>query len=286
MINDLTREITEETLSCFALSKNDSYLMSASRGKLSLYNLLTFKTMTTIMPPPPVATCVAFYPQDNNAVAIGMDDSTIIIYSFHLAKVISKLESHSQPVTGLAFSNILKVLVSSGADAQIVLWNVDGWGKQKSRSLKFPPIKKITGTFSDTFIQFHQDQTHFLIVHDTHLAIYEAKNLQRVKQWVPGNSTSISHATFSSDSQIVYACFMDGTISIFDASNLELHCQIASTENLHPSSSSSNVYPCVTAAHPQKPTQFAVGLTDGGVIVLEPPKPGGKWGYAAAIVAR
>lgn len=40
---------------------------------------------------------------------------------------------------------------------------------------------------------------------------------------------------------------------------------------------SSSIYPLAIAAHPQKPSQFAVGLTDGRVIVFEPQKPGEDW---------
>lgn len=40
------------------------------------------------------------------------------------------------------------------------------------------------------------------------------------------------------------------------------------------------IYPATIAAHPSEPNQFAVGLTDGGVHVMEPPGPGGKWGMS------
>lgn len=47
MTNDTSDAGNEETgsapLACVALSKNDSYVMSASGGKVSLFNLLTFK---------------------------------------------------------------------------------------------------------------------------------------------------------------------------------------------------------------------------------------------------
>lgn len=33
----------EESAACIALSKNDSYVMSASGGKVSLFNMMTFK---------------------------------------------------------------------------------------------------------------------------------------------------------------------------------------------------------------------------------------------------
>lgn len=75
--------------------------------------------MTTFMPPPPAATFLAFHPQDNNIIAIGMEDSTIQIYNVRVDEVKSKLKGHQKRITGLAFSNSLNVLVSSGADAQV-----------------------------------------------------------------------------------------------------------------------------------------------------------------------
>ena len=43
MTNDTTDNNPEEAVHCFALSKNDSYVMSASGGKISLFNMMTFK---------------------------------------------------------------------------------------------------------------------------------------------------------------------------------------------------------------------------------------------------
>nr|GMC71434.1 Topless-related protein 1 [Ipomoea batatas] len=76
MTNDVADKNPEDAVPCFALSKNDSYVMSASGGKISLFNMMTFK-------------------------------------------VKSKLKGHSKRITGLAFSHVLNVLVSSGADAQV-----------------------------------------------------------------------------------------------------------------------------------------------------------------------
>ncbi|KAJ6673965.1 PROTEIN putative-RELATED [Salix viminalis] len=282
MTNDLTDSSPEETVPCFALSKNDSYLMSSSGGRISLYNLLKFKTMLSIMQPPPAATCIAFHPQDNNILAIGRDDSTILIYNVRSAKVITILEGHSKRVSGLAFSNDLNLLVSCGADAQIFVWNVEGWYKQRSRFLQIPDGRIPFSLSTDTHIQFHQNQTEFLTVHETHLAIYEARKLECVKQWVPGDfATQISHATFSCDGQMVFASFLDGLVSIFDASDFQLYCQINPTAYLFPTSSL-GVYPTAITAHPQEPNQFAVGLTDGGVIVFEPPISAGKWSMLTA----
>lgn len=115
MTNDITDTNPEEAVPCIALSKNDSYVMSASGGKVSLFNMMTFKVcffghlmfsehdlivplllfhldssmqvMTTFMPPPPAATFLAFHPQDNNIIAIGMEDSTIHIYNVRVDEV-------------------------------------------------------------------------------------------------------------------------------------------------------------------------------------------------------
>lgn len=164
--------------------------------------------MTTFMPPPPAATFLAFHPQDNNIIAIGMDDSTIQIYNVRVDEVKSKLKGHSKRITGLAFSHVLNVLVSSGADAQVsssicmyiqhhqfltvniiykftffqlCVWSSDGWEKQKTRYLQLPPGRTPTAQ-SDTRVQFHHDQIHFLVVHETQLAIYETTKLECVKQ--------------------------------------------------------------------------------------------------------
>lgn len=66
---------------------------------------------------------------------------------------------------------------------QICVWNSDGWEKQRNRFLQIPP-GRTPSVLSDTRVQFHQDQIHFLVVHETQLAIYEANKLEYVKQQV------------------------------------------------------------------------------------------------------
>lgn len=116
MTNDLSDK-PEDAVPCIALSKNDSYVMSACGGKVSLFNMMTFKVsfillcikennivypdallnaeasiclqvMTTFMSPPPASTFLAFHPQDNNIIAIGMEDSTIHIYNVRVDEVV------------------------------------------------------------------------------------------------------------------------------------------------------------------------------------------------------
>ncbi|XAR53253.1 hypothetical protein NMG60_11021726 [Bertholletia excelsa] len=277
MTNDIGDTNPEDAVPCFALSKNDSYVMSASGGKISLFNMMTFKTMTTFMPPPPAATFLAFHPQDNNIIAIGMEDSSIQIYNVRVDEVKTKLKGHQKRITGLAFSNSLNVLVSSGADSQICVWSTDGWEKQTSKYLQIPN-GRTAPPVSDTRVQFHQDQIHLLAVHETHIALYEAAKLECLKQWpLRDANRSITHAAYSCDSQSIFVSFDDGCVDVFTASTLRVRCHISPTSYLPPNPTS-RVYPLVIAAHPSEANQFAVGLSDGGVYVLEPLEAEGKWG--------
>ncbi|KAH7687231.1 YVTN repeat-like/Quinoprotein amine dehydrogenase protein [Dioscorea alata] len=217
MTNEINDSIpAEESSACIALSKNDSYVMSASGGKISLFNMMTFKVMTTFMSPPPAATFLAFHPQDNNIIAIGMEDSTIQIYNVRIDEVKTKLMGHLKKITGLTFSQAMNVLVSSGADAQ----------------------------------------------------------------WSPRDSlpAPISSAIYSCDGLLVYAGFCDGAVGVFDAESLRLRCRISPAAYLTSAIASGSVYPTVIAAHPAEPNQFALGMSDGAVHVVEPSDAEPKWG--------
>ncbi|CAA2934793.1 topless-related 4-like isoform X1 [Olea europaea subsp. europaea] len=258
----------EDAVPCFALSKNDSYVISTSGEGISLFNTMTFQTIATFMPPPPAATFLAFHPQDNNIIAIGMDDSSILIYYVRLNK---------KRITGLAFSNICNVLVSAGADSQLCVWSIDTWEKKTSDYLQSPPGCS-AASLADTNVQFHRDQTHVLAFQERHIAIYEVPNLTCLMQFAPLQASGrITGATYSCDGQSIYISFENGSAGVFTASSLCLRCQInyCAYAPLYPSISA---YPLVIAAHPHKPNQFALGLTDGGVCVIEPLELEGEWG--------
>ncbi|KAK3411058.1 hypothetical protein EUGRSUZ_J03067 [Eucalyptus grandis] len=282
MTNDISNIILDDANPCFALSKNDSYLLSTSGGKISLFNMMTFKTMTTLMPPPPAATCLEFHPRDNNIIAIGMEDSSILIYNVRVSEVESKFKGHQKRVTGLAFSEILNVLVSSGADAQLCVWSIDKWENQASKFLQIPTWH-VSFTLAKTRVLFHQNLRHFLVVHETQIAIYEAPKLDCHNQWFPLESGApITDAMYSCDGMSIYTSFEDGSVGIFTASTLQLKCWISAASYLPPNSRSP-VFPVVVAAHPSEPNQFALGLTNGEVIVLEPPEWEQEWGTAPPV---
>uniref|UniRef100_A0A0E0HHF0 Uncharacterized protein n=1 Tax=Oryza nivara TaxID=4536 RepID=A0A0E0HHF0_ORYNI len=272
LMNDTANGNPEEAAACSLLSKNDCYLISASGGKVSLFNMLNFKTMTTFIAPPPSATFLAFHPHDNNIIAIGTDDSSILLYNIRVDEVKWVLKGHQKKITGLVFSLSMNVLVSSGADSQLCVWSMEDWAKKKSRYIQ-PPSNHSGALVGDIMVQFHYDQKRLLVVHESQLAIYD-EELECLCSWFPSDplSAPVSSAVYSSDGLLIYAGFCDGAIGIFQVESLMLQCRIAPSAYI-PSSVSSGgeiVYPMVVAAHPWKPNQFAVGMSDGAVHVLEP----------------
>jgi len=119
MTNDTTEANPREVAGCIALSKYEWSISSSSGGKVSLFQTASFKIMATFMEPPPAPTFLAFYPQNDDIIVIGMDDSSIQIYDAHNNKVQRVLKGHQKKVTGLTFSQSMNVLVSSSADAQV-----------------------------------------------------------------------------------------------------------------------------------------------------------------------
>ncbi|XP_051137730.1 protein TOPLESS-like [Andrographis paniculata] len=265
MRNDLPSNVVVRP--CFALSKNDSYIISSSGGSISLYNMQLFKKIKTVMASPPAAaTCIVFYPPDNNIVAIGMDNSRIVIYNVRIDEVIRELEVHSSAISGLAFAPTLGKLVSCGTDAEIVLWDSILWAKIKSTSMQ---ISSSAAT-SEVTIELGSGEKNFLAVHETQLAIYETETLELLKQWTIAKFCArIAHAAYSCDGQLVYAAMRDGIVLILSSAELTPTHEIDPSAYLPPRLRV-DLSPTVVAAHPGKAGQLAVGLSNGAVAVIEP----------------
>lgn len=62
---------------------------------------------------------------------------------------------------------------------QLCLWSIDSWDKRKSVPIQLPAGKSPSG---DTRVQFHADQVHLLVSHETQLAIYDVSKMERIRQ--------------------------------------------------------------------------------------------------------
>ncbi|KAI5446464.1 topless-related protein 2 [Lathyrus oleraceus] len=268
-LTDEFPNIGDTATPCLDISKNDNYAIASYGGEVALFNMVSFRVLCRFEGPPPAATFVAFNPQDNNIVAVGMENTDIHIYNVRSDELISKLKGHFKHVTGIAFSLRLSIMVSSGADAKVVSWFTGPWFKKKSVTLKRPCGGD--AHLGETKVQFHIDQTKLLVCHDSLIAIYDASKMELIRSWPSqdGLSGTITSAAYNCNGQIIYATFSDGNIGIFGAENLHLRYRIDTSAYLSPPNSQ-NIYPIVVTAHPEKPYQFAIGLTDGYVKVIEP----------------
>ncbi|KAG5523302.1 hypothetical protein RHGRI_035198 [Rhododendron griersonianum] len=123
----------------------------------------------------------------------------------------------------------------------LCVWSSDEWENQAGKVLEIPAGAswRTPTPAAPTHVQVHQDQFHLLVVHETQIAIYDAPKLEYNKQ-------------------------VHGTVTVLMPATLTTKCRISPTTYL-PSNPSPRVYPLVITAHPSKPNQFALGLTDGAV---------------------
>lgn len=64
---------------------------------------------------------------------------------------------------------------------QVIVWNSTNWKKLRDRNLQIHG-QNVPQISSEIQIQFHPDQQKFLVVHNSHLGIYEATELKCVNQ--------------------------------------------------------------------------------------------------------
>lgn len=84
------------------------------------------------------------------------------------------------------------------------MWSIDGWEKKKSRYIQ-PPANRSGTLVGDTRVQFHNDQAHLLVVHESQLAIFDG-NLECLRLVRPPNFCS----------SIVLACANSPVVIAFD----------------------------------------------------------------------
>lgn len=67
----------------------------------------------------------------------------------------------------------------SNYNVQVCMWSIDTWVKRKSVYLFLASGKAPVGA---TQVQFHCNQIHILVFHETQLAIYDASKLDLLQQ--------------------------------------------------------------------------------------------------------
>ncbi|GLJ41790.1 hypothetical protein SUGI_0864890 [Cryptomeria japonica] len=260
----------EKQISCMVLSNNDKYILSTFGGEVSLLRLKKFKPISILLPPSPPATSFALHPEDNNIVAFGLENSKILISNVKSQSAETLQGHHQKKITSLAFSLSLGLLISAGADGLLCGWSLDGYVIRREQ-IVYPHGERLSSPLGINKIQFHKNQVHLLVVQENQIAIYDSSTLEQDCYWEPHDSMAapISSALYSCDSQLVYACFCDGAIGVFDADILRPLFRVPPSAYLPSDMSSDNIYPLAIATHPHECNQFAIGLTDGEAYLID-----------------
>mmetsp|Transcript_2085 Transcript_2085/g.13451 ORF Transcript_2085/g.13451 Transcript_2085/m.13451 type:complete len:1075 (-) Transcript_2085:750-3974(-) len=262
---------SDDAVACMVISRNDSYVLSASGGKVSLFNLLTFKIMAAFMPPPPAASCMAFHLEDNNIIAIGRDDGSLLIYNVRLDDVKVQVKEHDCMITGLAYSTKHECLVSVSSDAKVCVWDIvdDKYSKKDELKLQSEEAPTETETkLTRVSCMFTASHDHLLIAQPTRLDMVSVPALESSASWTPRDSlqSTITSACLSCDSRQIFCGFRDGSMAIFNVGNLAISCVF------HPNVLGEGLYCTAIASHSDSAhgSQFAAGLSNGHVLILEP----------------
>ncbi|KAH7855382.1 hypothetical protein Vadar_024216 [Vaccinium darrowii] len=290
MTNDVIGAKLEEAVPYILLVNNDSEVFSACGGMISIFNKKTFKVMKKFMPPPPTSTFLALSPLGSNFIAIGREDSTICIYDVMKDKVLDIVKGHQKPITGLAISTNLNIMVSSGADAQLAIYDASKMDQIRQwvpQDVLPAPISSATYSCDSQLVY-----TSFC---DGHIGVFDADSLvlrcytepsiylptallsqKGVEKW---NKDHNAVHIVDEPSLFLYLSLdclqLDMLLELYISDQTLQTLNVIDRKHTDPPLAiccrSQAVYPLVVAAHPQQPNQFAVGLTNGSVIVMELP---------------
>ncbi|XP_076944870.1 topless-related protein 4-like [Bidens hawaiensis] len=264
MTNDIKDVNLEDRLASLAVSDNHCYAVSTSGGEISLYNLVTFKVNYH-------DNIHSFFFSYNNIVIAGMLDGSIIVYNAKDSKIIKTFKGHEKCVTGLAFVLARNTLISTGTDGQLCLWDADSWKIRTSQFIEFPA--RITNRpHAPTRVHLNLAQTHFMVVHEKQITVFDGHNMGSCIKWAPRDTSgAITDAAYSCDGESIFVCVEDGSVGVLAANAVELKCWINCAAYMPSNCSVIRAQANTISAHPNKPNQFALGVSDGAVYVLEPP---------------
>lgn len=280
MINDINHKTPEGVHLCsMALCVDNDHLLSSSGGKVSYYTMMNdiVDQEFYLQHLPSAATSIAYYPYDNDCFAVGLEDSTISITNERTEQVVCTLKGHHNRIIGLAFSKLLRALVSLGADDHLCIWRTDQWVRRQLNFVQDQPDGRVTCK-DGIRVQFHHDQVRLLTVSRSQLIVYtvhegegDVLELDHHFLWNLESpfTGAMSDATYSCDNLLVYAAFVDGSVGIFDAESLQLRSRLAPPLHTSQQVCGTIIYPTTIAANPRRRNQFALGFSNGDVLVVE-----------------
>lgn len=280
-----SRRITE-AVPFLAFSQDDCFAVSSIGQSVYLLDMMKSEIEMTYLEGGG-ATAAAFNPVKCFIIAIGDRNALINIFNFY-DKRRKELDGHKSRITGLSFSNDGKFLISSGDNGQLYSRTfTSGTVTNKVETLMVNHEE--SDGHRPIFVQFVKDGYNVLAFDSKTVAIYN-EDLKVQGMWTPPSESlgSIEHSAFSCDGKMVFIAFSCGIVGVLKSVESEWSMKL--TNLIDPSDfifyssrgkrpvGASGLRPLVITSHPSFPKQFAVGLSDGRVFIVEEEAESEEWG--------
>ena len=108
-----------------AFAPSNNVLFSASAdGAVHAYDLVRYRLFRTFTPPTPCQlSCMALDGAGELVMAGSTDPFDVFVFSVQSGRLLDVLSGHSGPISGLAFSSALSLVLSSSWDGSVRLWD-------------------------------------------------------------------------------------------------------------------------------------------------------------------
>lgn len=255
-----------KSVSCIALSTNDSYLIISGYGQLDLYQNVHRKKLVSLYKPDQVplnnhfATISKFLPSDNNYVISALQSGYVLI------NWVSKTQQWKYEVHSAAVSDIAICTKENKEDVIVYTVSIDGSLKQwnltiiepkqptlqEQREITIPPKSNISLRLSP------HEKSQLLIVQDSLIMLYD--QLQFISEWRPPTDTTILDSSYSAKGEWIYVLLNNCTIIVLNPKLcLQYYVRMM------------NIDSPVTAftCNPTNVNQIAVGTESGQVILID-----------------
>jgi WD40 repeat protein len=222
-------------------SHDNSQIISINRDTLSIWNLDGSQIKSAIIPSQ--GRFVGASVSSNNTVSIALVDQQGAIKLWNSDTEDShNIHAHQGIITGLFFSPDGKMIVSSGLDGGIQLWNRDGtrakvlqaaqklsltqknnvndgWGDKNSTSSRLAINRNPIATSS---MALSPDGKMIVSSHwNNELKLWDVSNGQMLQTFT-GHSSMIASTNFSSDGKMIVSASQDGIIKLWSLNGKEL----------------------------------------------------------------
>jgi len=204
-------------------SRDGKFLITASGGKTWVWDTVSGKRVFETPGEAGIEVLGAFFNWDASRLAIANSNSTVEVWDPHSGKRVLTFESHSGPVTFIAFDPAGKRLATGSDDGTTGVW--DASSGRELHQLKSHKDKVLSVAFSP-------DGQQLVTSSEDHTAIlWDASTGKALRNLSPLRS-QVFRVTFSPNGQLLATASADGTARVWDPSSGKFLFSLAGHKNV------------------------------------------------------